>query len=209
MFRVKICGITNEKDLVAAVKFGADALGFIFYEKSPRKISLAQCKNILKKYNPLVLKTAVFVDEKKEKVLKILKECRLQALQFHGSESPAYCDFFKKHALVIKAFNLKDEKSLEQMKRYKVDGYLVDAYHPVLKGGTGKVLNLALAKKSAKLKRPLILSGGLNPENVLFYLKQIKPDMVDVASGIEKKPGIKDIKKMEDFIRKVKNYAAE
>lgn len=205
MVRVKICGITNEQDMRLAVEFGADALGFIFFEKSPRKISPAQYKNILKKYNPLVMKTGVFVNEKKEKVLKTLKECRLQALQFHGDESPAYCNFFKKHALVIKAFNLKDEKSLEQMKKYKVDGYLVDTYHPVLKGGTGKVLNLALAKKAAKLKRPLILSGGLNPENISFYSKEVKPDMVDVASGIEKKPGVKDIKKMRDFI----NYAAE
>ncbi|MFH1856554.1 MAG: phosphoribosylanthranilate isomerase [Candidatus Omnitrophota bacterium] len=206
MFKVKICGITNEKDALAAVKFGADALGFIFYKKSPRYIAPAKCAKIAVKINPFVVKTGVFVDEKKETVLKILKQCRLQAVQFHGNETPSYCNFFRKHAIVIKAFNLKDEASLEKIKKYSVDGYLVDTYHPVLKGGSGKVFDLKLACAAARIKRPLILAGGLNAENVISYLNKIKPDAVDVTSGVEKKPGVKDIKQMEKFIREVKNY---
>jgi phosphoribosylanthranilate isomerase len=206
MFRVKICGITNERDAFFATRFGADALGFIFYRKSPRRILPLRCKQISKKINPFVLKVGVFVNEKKQKVMKILRSCRLQAVQFHGDETPSYCNFFKKKVLVIKAFSLKNEETVEKMKEYDVDAYLIDTYDPHRKGGTGKVFSLKLARCAAKLKKPLILSGGLTPENVLFYLREIKPEAVDVASGVEAKPGIKNLKKMKLFLQKVKNY---
>lgn len=209
MFKVKICGITNEKDAVSACSYGADALGFIFYQKSPRKISLSICREISKKVHPFVLKTGVFVDEEKEKVMEVIKKCRLQAVQFHGEETPQYCQYFKKQILVIKAFRLKDEEDLEKMERYDVDGWLIDTYDPFLKGGTGKTVNFALAKKASLLKRPIILSGGLNTENIAFYLEKIKPDAVDIASGIETRPGIKNLKKTKEFIAKVKNYATK
>lgn len=209
MFRVKICGITNERDAVFACEYGADALGFIFYQKSPRKISVPMCREISKKVHPFVLKAGVFVDEEKEKVLEVIKKCRLQAVQFHGEETPQYCQYFKKQILVIKSFCLKDEADLEKMKRYDVDGWLVDTYDPFLKGGTGRPLNFALAKKASLLKRPVILSGGLSVENAAFYLEKIKPDAVDIASGIERKPGVKNLKKTKEFIAKVKNYAAK
>ncbi len=209
MFRVKVCGITNERDALFASRFGADALGFIFYTKSPRRVSPQRCKQILKKISPFVLKVGVFVNEEKKTVINILEKCRLQALQFHGEETPSYCNFFKKKVLVIKAFRLKDKKVLDKMKKYEVDAYLIDAYHPHLAGGTGKNIDLKLAGEAAALKRPLVLSGGLNPENILFYLKKIRPQAVDVASGIETKPGIKNIKKMETFIKRVKNYVAK
>jgi len=208
MFRVKVCGITNERDALFASRFGADALGFIFYPKSPRKISPQKCEQILKKISPFVLRIGVFVNEKKETVIKILDRCRLQALQFHGEEAPSYCNFFKKRALVIKGFRLKDKKVLNKMTKYEVDAYLIDAYDPHIVGGTGKNIDLKLAVEAGALKRPLILSGGLNPENILFYLKKIKPQAVDAASGIEIKPGLKDIKKMKTFIKRVKNYVA-
>lgn len=203
MTRVKICGITNLEDALAAVEFGADALGFVFAE-SPRRVSpeiVAGIARSLPPFPPACV--GIFVDESLEIVRKIARECQLSALQFHGKESPGYCRQFT--IKVIKAFRLKDEKSLAVIPSYQTDAYLLDAYGEEIPGGTGKTFNWDLALQVRELSRPIILAGGLTPDNVAEAIKKVSPYGVDVSTGIEMEPGKKDHKKMKKFIEIVKS----
>ncbi|MFH1407285.1 MAG: phosphoribosylanthranilate isomerase [Candidatus Omnitrophota bacterium] len=150
-----------------------------------------------------ITKVGVFVDEKPEIVKKIIKQCSLDTIQFHGNETPAYCRSFK-GIKVIKAFRMKDGSVIKKMKRYKVDALLLDAYNPKLKGGTGKTFNWALAKKAKKYGVPIILSGGLNPANIKDAILKVKPYAVDVSSGVEKSPGKKSPQLIRSFISRSK-----
>ena len=201
--KVKICGITNLKDARAAVRCGADLLGFIF-AKSPRRITKQKAAGIIKALPKSVAKVGVFVNERPAKVKKIAWACRLDALQFHGNERPAYCERFRKDFKVIKAFRIKGEKSLKALKKYKVDTYLLDTFKKGRHGGTGKTFDWRLAKKAKRLAGTVILSGGLNSKNVKSAIRQIKPYAVDVSSGVESKPGKKDLKLIKRFIKAAK-----
>ena len=203
MTKIKICGITNLSDALVAAKLGADAIGFIF-AKSPRKVSITTVKKIVRRLPSFISKVGVFVDEKASKVNKIVKDCDLDLVQLHGSETPAYCKKIK--APVIKALRIKDKALIREIPKFKVAAILLDTYVAGKPGGTGKTFNWNLARAARKFGRPIILSGGLNPENVLSAIKKVKPYAVDVSSGVEKRPGKKNLKKLKSFICKVKRY---
>jgi len=201
---IKICGITNIKDAKEVTKLGADALGFIFYEKSPRKITKEKAREIIGSLPKGIVKVGLFVDELEERVNEITSYCNFDILQFHGDETPDYCKKFPQK--IIKAFRIRDKESLVDIPKYEVDYYLLDAYSEELPGGTGRTFNWDLAKEAKKFGRPIILSGGLNPENIIEAIEKVSPFGVDVSSGVELYPGKKDHKKLEEFITKVKGF---
>ncbi len=197
MTRVKICGITNLKDAQAAVEGGADALGFVFAE-SPRQINPEVAVGIIRSLPPFLTCVGLFVDELPQVVKEIIKECRLDALQFHGGEPPGYCRQFM--IKTIKAFRLRNEDSLEIISHYQVDAYLLDTYREGIPGGTGQSFDWDLALRAKEFSRPIILAGGLRPDNVAEAIGRVRPYGVDVSTGVEAKPGKKDHKKMKEFI---------
>lgn len=205
MVRVKICGITNLEDALMAVEYGADALGFVF-ATSPRRIQPEVAKEIIMELPPFVSKVGVFVDEEAEAVQKIAKECGLNSLQFHGKESPVYCSAFKGAYKVIKAFRVSADFKLETLRGYEVDGALLDTYIEGRAGGSGLTFDWKIAREvKVSSMRPLILSGGLSPENVAQAISETEPFAVDVSSGVEISPGKKDGEKMREFIRAAKS----
>lgn len=199
---IKICGITNLEDALRAAELGADALGFVFYPRSPRCVNKEMAKEIIESLPKEVIKVGVFVDEVAEEVREIASYCGLGMLQFHGNEPPDYCRGFGQR--VIKAFRVKNKESLIDLPKYEVDYYLLDAYGETLPGGTGRTFNWDLAEEAKEFGRPVILSGGLTPDNVISAIKKIVPFGVDVSSGVEVSPGKKDHKKLQEFIQKVK-----
>lgn len=200
MVKVKICGITSREDALLAVELGADALGFIF-ASSPRRITPQRAKEIIQILPPFVDRVGVFVNEEIFRVKEIAKFCCLTTLQFQGDESPKYCTEF--HQKIIKSFSVKDEVPRE-ISDYRVDAYLLDTFSEKKRGGTGKTFNWEIAREVKKLYSPLILSGGLTPNNVKEAIRKVKPYAVDVAGGVEVSPGKKSREKLREFIQKVK-----
>jgi len=203
MIKTKICGITNLEDALASLFSGAGAIGFVFYKKSPRFIEPQKAGNIARILPKKILKVGVFVDEQERTVKKTAKLCNLDMLQFHGNESAEYCRKFKGYK-VIKAFKVSKEIDLRQLKKYKVFGYLFDTFSKVKVGGTGRKFNWNLLKNTDKISGQVFLSGGLTSVNVLSAIKKINPDWVDVSSSVESKPGKKDHKKVQKFIKVAK-----
>jgi phosphoribosylanthranilate isomerase len=200
--RVKICGITNLADAQAAVEGGADALGFIFYEKSPRFVSLKTAAEISRQLPPFVMRVGVFVNAPEDFVLRAIAECGLTMLQFHGDEPPEFCTQFG--LMSMKAFRIHDEKSLKSLPNYQTDAYLLDAFSSTTLGGTGEKFNWDLAIEAQKSGKPIFLAGGLTPENVADAIRKVQPFGVDVSSGVEKSPGTKDHAKVKEFIETAK-----
>ncbi len=200
--RVKICGITNLADAQAAVEAGADAVGFIFYEKSPRHVSLAQAAEISKQLPPYVMRVGVFVNAADQVILQAIAEAGLTMLQFHGDEPPEFCGRFG--LMNMKAFRIRDAGSLEGISAYQTDAYLLDGYSPATLGGTGQTFNWDLAIEAQKFGKPIFISGGLTPENVAEAVGKVRPFGVDVSSGVEAAPGKKDHGKVRAFIAAVK-----
>ncbi len=199
---VKICGITSTADALAATEAGADALGFMFYEKSPRNIALKAAVGIARKLPPFVIKVGVFVNAPEAEVMRAVSECGLNILQFHGEETPQYCQLFP--VITIKAFRIKDTNSLKALPDYKTDAWLLDAHAPDQLGGTGEKFNWDLAIEAQKLGKPIFLAGGLTPENVGEAVRRVRPYAVDVSSGVEASPGKKNHEKVRAFIRAAK-----
>jgi phosphoribosylanthranilate isomerase len=200
--KVKICGITNLADAQAAVGAGADALGFNFYEKSPRFVPLKTAAEISKKLPPFVMRVGIFVNAPEGFVLRAIGESNLTMLQFHGDEPPEFCTQFG--LMSMKAFRIRDEKSLDELPKYQTDAYLLDACSAEVRGGTGEKFNWDLAVEAQKFGRPIFLAGGLTPENVAGAVKKVRPFGVDVASGVEISPGKKDHAKVKAFIQAAK-----
>jgi phosphoribosylanthranilate isomerase len=196
--KVKICGITNLTDALIAVEAGADLLGFVFYERSPRFVSTKQASEIIRALPPHAVKVGVFVDAPKEAVLRAAGECGLNILQFHGEETPDYCLQFG--LMAMKAFRIRDAGSLRMLPEYRTDAWLLDAFVADQPGGTGVRFNWDLAIEATKLGRPVFLAGGLTPENVADAVRRVRPFGVDVSSGVESVPGKKDHKKVRAFI---------
>jgi phosphoribosylanthranilate isomerase len=197
--KIKICGITNPEDAQLAVELGADALGFIFYPKSPRYIKVQDAANICNALPPFVAKVGVFVDELEYEIEKALRECLLTALQFHGDEPPGFCQKFATKS--IKAIRMSDENALSAAAEYDVDALLLDTYTESERGGTGKRFDWSLAVKAKeRLAPPIILSGGVTPENVQEAICTVRPYAVDVTSGVEREPGKKDPEKLRRLI---------
>ncbi len=201
--KVKICGTTSLKDAFLAVESGADAIGFIFYKMSPRNISQKEAKEIILQLPPFIETVGVFVNETSDKINRIAEQCKLNSIQLHGEESPALCRRVKRK--VIKAFRVKNADSLKSIASYDVSGFLLDSYNGGSKGGTGQVFDWNLALR-VKKQGPVILAGGLNPYNVFTAIHRVKPYGVDVCSGVEKSPGIKDHEKIREFIKSVRRY---
>ncbi len=203
--KVKICGITNKEDALAAVDFGADALGFIFVPGTPRYVEPQTAKQIISELPPFITTVGVFAYTALETVSEIIQSCGLSAAQLHGSETPDYCKAIAERCRVsiIKAFRVKDRHSLSPIPKYKVSAYLLDTYVKGKKGGTGETFNWDLAKEAKEYGR-IILAGGLTPENVAQAVQHVRPYAVDVGSGVEASPGRKDHAKVRAFIKNVK-----
>jgi phosphoribosylanthranilate isomerase len=205
MVSVKICGITNLEDAQVAVEAGADALGFVFYAPSPRAVTPEQARLIINTLPPFVTAVGLFVDASAQLIHEIVEQCRLDCVQLHGRETPDLCDAVR--CRVIKAFRIKDADSLTHLPRYRVSAYLLDAYvEGALPGGTGASFAWELASK-AKPYGPVILAGGLTPDNVEAAIRQVRPYGVDVSTGVERAPGLKDHQKVRAFIARAKSAA--
>ena len=200
--KVKICGMTQLKDALFAVEQGVDAVGFIFYKKSPRAVTMKTVREIIKKLPPLVETVGVFVNESAERVNKMADYCGLDLVQLHGEESPAFCRKIRRR--VIKAFRVKDLQSIKQLEKFPVSGFLLDTFSDDLHGGTGKTFDWNLALPAKKMG-PVILAGGLTPRNILQAVRQVRPYGVDVCSGVEKSPGIKDLEKVRAFLKNIRS----
>lgn len=203
MTKIKICGITNIDDALNAVELGADALGFVFYSKSKRYIEPAKASEITEIIPPFIKKVGVFSNGDQGLISSIVQEAGLDLIQIHGDETPGYCD--KLEYPYIKAFRLKDEHSLGDVKKYKTNYILFDTFSKDEYGGTGKAFDWNILKDHPFENKYVIISGGLNPENVDEAVTLLRPYAVDVSSGVEEYPGKKDIDKIKKFIEAVKN----
>ncbi|MDP1634354.1 MAG: phosphoribosylanthranilate isomerase [Gallionellaceae bacterium] len=203
MTRIKICGITREQDLHAAASSGADAFGLVFYEKSPRHVTLPQAVELAHAVPPFVTVVGLFVNPTVGYVREVLAKVPLDVLQFHGEETPEFCRQFGKPYL--KAIRVKAGVDLvECAARYAdAQGLLLDAFVEGTQGGTGESFDWALIPQNLPL--PVILSGGLHAGNVAQAIKQVRPYAVDVSSGVEAAKGIKDAAKVAAFIKEVKD----
>ena len=200
--RIKICGITNLEDALAAVAAGADALGFIFFPPSPRSIAPEKAAEILRALPPLVTAVGVFVNEPPEVIAAILKRAGLGIAQLHGHESPEICSAVP--ARVIKAFRVQDESTLRALPAFHVSAFLLDSFVAGQFGGTGAKFNWDLAIQAQELGTPVILAGGLTPENIAQAVAQVRPYAVDVYSGVELNPRQKDHQKIREFIARAR-----
>lgn len=200
--RVKICGITNVADALQAVEAGADALGFVFYSKSPRYVTPHEVQKIIAELPPLVTTVGLFVNEPISRIRRTMAAARLDVVQLHGDEQPEDC--LIEPLRVIKALRIKDASSLKGAERFEVSALLLDAWSDESYGGTGLGFDWQLAKRLTG-KRPLILAGGLTLENIIDAVRQVKPYAVDVSSGVEAGPGKKDHQKVTEFICRVRN----
>ncbi len=201
MVRVKICGIQRKEEANMAVSCGAEGVGFIL-AKSPRRLPPEKVREICRSLPPFISRVGVFVDEDPALVREIAEEGFLDVLQFHGREDPSDLVGFRQK--VVKALAVRNEESLKELDCYRsvADAWLLDTFMPDLAGGTGKTFNWSLARR-VKGDKPLILAGGLNQDNILKALDQVKPYAVDVSSGVEIE-GKKDFNKIKNFIYKVR-----
>ena len=197
---IKICGITNLADALAAVEAGSDALGFNFYRPSPRYIEPAAARKIIGQLPTEILKVGVFVNAPTpESVKDIAREAGVDAVQLHGDESPDYClalgDMY-----VIKVLAAGNDFDFDRVLSYKVSALMLDAKHEKLRGGTGHVIDWSLAKKVSGVSPRLFLAGGLSPENVAEAILAVKPYAVDACSSLEEIPGKKNHARVREFI---------
>ncbi|MBK1849747.1 phosphoribosylanthranilate isomerase [Marinobacter sp. 1-4A] len=197
--RVKICGLTRVEDIKAAVASGADAIGLVFYEPSPRAVTIEQAEILARHIPAFVSLVGLFVNPLEAQVRDVLKRIPLDLLQFHGDESSGFCGQFERRW--IKAVRVQRAGQIEKaFNDYQLaSGLLVDAWDPVRFGGTGQSFNWDLIPPERTL--PLILAGGLSSDNVFGAVKKVRPWAVDVSGGVEKSKGIKDIEKMSEFIK--------
>jgi phosphoribosylanthranilate isomerase len=202
MVKIKICGITNLEDALLAAELGADALGFIFYPKSPRSVATETAREIIAQLPPFVAAVGVFVDEEAAVVQELVASLGLDWVQLHGQESPEYCRSLGRK--VIKGFRIKNEASLKELALYRgsVQAFLLDTYKKGQVGGTGEVFDWHLAR-AAKPYGRIILAGGLTPGNVARAIEVALPAAVDAASGTEAAPGRKDPEKLRGFFKAV------
>ncbi len=201
--RVKVCGITRIEDALVAVQHGADAIGFVFWPQSARFVSSIQAREIASQLPPFVSVVGVYVDPAPEWVEETSTITGVNLLQFHGEESPEFCGQFM--LPYIKALRVREGMDLLQYgKLYQnAKGLLLDTYAAGMPGGTGQIFDWNLIPSDFPL--PLVLSGGLNPDNVVNAIRQVRPWAVDVSSGVEAAKGIKDVNKISAFMQGVKN----
>ncbi len=203
MVRVKICGITREADAKAAVDAGADAVGLMFCEGSRRRIGIERARELSRELPDPIWRVGVFANTDETTVRRAIEACRLDTLQFHGEETPEYCERFKP-LRIWKAFRVDGPAVLGALIQFKTDAWLLDAAVPGRLGGSGEVFDWNVAVAARQLGRPLVIAGGLTPENVRQAITQVQPFAVDVSSGVESAPGIKDADKIRKFVTEAK-----
>lgn len=198
--RVKICGFTRVEDAQAAARLGVDAVGLVFYRPSPRNVAIEQAAAIARALPAFVNVVGLFVDAEPSFIREVMRQVPIDCLQFHGDETAEACRLYDKR--YIKAVRMRPEISLSQLETEYADsaGLLLDAYHPGVQGGTGSGFDWSMIPRGSKL--PIILAGGLGPENADLAVKQVRPHALDVSSGVEAAKGIKDEAKMAEFIKK-------
>jgi phosphoribosylanthranilate isomerase len=203
--RVKICGFTRVEDAVTAAYLGADAIGLVFYPRSPRNVDIAAAQAIVKALPAFVSVTALFVNETPQRIQEILRQVPVGVLQFHGEEPPEACRLYGKP--YIKAIRMQPETDAAALAKRYADaaGLLLDAYSPGVQGGTGSRFDWNLIPQRCAL--PIILAGGLDVGNVKQAVQQVRPYAVDVSSGVESAKGIKDAGKMAALLNEV--YACD
>lgn len=209
MTRVKVCGITNLKDAQEAIALGAHALGFIF-ASSPRRVDLKKAQEISAQLPPLVARVGVFVEPSLKEVKEAFLKGPLDFIQLYGQVD---LEEWKREGLlpsrIIKALRVKDRESLEEVSLYQgVAAFLLDTYVEDKEGGSGKAFDWSLARQAKGFHKPVILAGGLRPDNISEALETVRPYAVDVNSGVERAPGLKDYQRLKEFIEKVKCYDA-
>jgi phosphoribosylanthranilate isomerase len=204
---VKICGITSVGDARVAAEAGANAIGLMFFTGSPRYVPLEIAARIAQSVPPFVARVGVFVNPIEQEVTSAITACGLNILQFHGEETPEFCTQFG--VMSMKAFRIRDEASLKALPDYPTDAWLLDAYSPAARGGTGATLNWDLAVEAKNLGRPFFLAGGLTPANVAEAVRRVQPYGVDVSSGVESSPGKKDPEKVRAFVTAAKQAAEQ
>jgi len=202
--RVKICGITRVEDALAAVQQGADAIGLVFYAPSPRHVTIDVACAIVDALPPFVSVVGLFVNASKTEIEAVLSKVRLDILQFHGDEAPADCEQY--NLPYLKAIRVKADTNLLQyaLEFNSAKALLLDAYSDSGYGGTGQVFDWKLIPKN--LSKPIILAGGLTPENVGSAIRQVQPYAVDVSGGVEQSKGIKDAAKIKAFMQEVEKF---
>ena len=212
MVKVKICGITNLEDAIKACEYGADLLGFVFVKDTPRCVKEDKVKDIIlnlpKEYKDKVDRVGLFVNKDIDIIREAVSYCDLNYIQLHGQESPDYCRKLKEklpERKILKAIKVKSDMPLKSILDYDaIDFFLFDSFGETVPGGTGKRFNWDLLE-GIKFNKPFFLAGGLNPDNVARAVKTVKPYGVDVSSGVEKSPGIKDEIKVKEFIANAKS----
>jgi phosphoribosylanthranilate isomerase len=204
MTLIKICGITNLDDALAAAAAGADALGFNFYTSSPRYITPQSAREIVEQLSRSVLTVGVFVNEDSPKAVRsIAAEARITALQLHGDESPSYCRELA-DSYVIKTLAVSGDSDVERVNAYEVEAVMLDTRDNNLRGGTGRVFDWSIAKRVNNLVPKLFLAGGLSPENIEEAIETVSPYGVDACSALEDRPGLKNHERMRAFIERVR-----
>ncbi|MEO5378431.1 MAG: phosphoribosylanthranilate isomerase [Magnetococcus sp. DMHC-6] len=209
--RIKICGITRKQDAYAAFSSGADALGFVFFSKSPRNISPKAAAQIVEGLPPFVTVVGLFVNATQKQIRDVMSIVPLDVIQLHGDETPKFCrDLLERDRInrVVKAVRVASRTDLEGLERFPVNALLLDAKVAEHYGGTGVAFDWSLME-NVSFETPIILAGGLDPDNVGRAIHRIRPYAVDVSSGVELSPGIKDAVKMERFIRAVRKSTWE
>ncbi|HVF48309.1 MAG TPA: phosphoribosylanthranilate isomerase [Pyrinomonadaceae bacterium] len=205
MTKVKICGITNLEDALLSIEYGADQLGFNFYEKSPRYISPGAARQIIDKLGDGITTVGVFVNGLIDTVIRVAVDSKIDVIQLHGSESVQYvADIHSLSRLdVIKAFSVSPDLTKHHIDEFEATAVLLDGYTPGVYGGTGELADWEFARIVATDSK-VYLAGGLNPENVGAAIETVRPFAVDVASGVESSPGTKDAEKVKRFIEAVR-----
>jgi phosphoribosylanthranilate isomerase len=206
--KVKVCGVTCIEDAMACVEAGVDALGLNFYEPSPRYLTGDRAAEITRHLPPFVARVGLFVNATEDTVRSVIERTGINTLQFHGDESPEFCSRFAP-LKIIKAFRVKGPETLRELARYDVDALLLDSYRAGIHGGTGESFNWELARQAKDEGKPIILAGGLNPENVAEGIHETWPYAVDVASGVEREKGHKDADLVRRFIEIVRQVETQ
>ncbi len=202
--RIKICGITRTEDAKTAAHLGVDALGFIFVKKSPRFIEVQAAAEIIRALPSFVNRVGVFIDEPIENIVEICRIAMIDTVQLHGSESPEFCA--QVPFPVIKAISVRDDTEISLIDSYTTSAILLDTWSSGTSGGTGRTFDWRIAQKATLRNEHIILAGGLGPSNVEDALQAVQPYGVDINSGVEIKPGIKNPHKMRDVVRIVRNF---
>lgn len=203
--RTKICGMTNGTDVAHAIAAGADAVGFVFVPGTPRAVAPHVVAPWVAAMPPFVNPVALFVNSSRAEVEETIRITGIRTVQFHGEETPDFCRYFRERVKVIKVFRVRDLSTVAAMGPYAevTDAWLLDAFTPGAHGGTGKTFDWDLAASLRELARPLILAGGLKPENVGEAIRRFEPFAVDVSSGVESGPGKKDPERVDHFMSAV------